>query len=35
MMYNDIQEQQMRLAKGDGVGGLQAYHQVLDKYRER
>ena len=40
MIYNDIQGEQMRLAKGNGVEsggveGLQAYRWVFDKYQER
>lgn len=31
MMYKDTQEE-VRLANGDRVEGLQAYHYVFDKY---
>lgn len=32
-MHNNIQDKQMRLAKGDGVKDLQAYYSLLAKYR--
>lgn len=33
MMHNNIQDKHMRLAKGDGVGELEAYYSLLGKYR--
>lgn len=33
MMHNNIQDKQMRLAKGKGVEELQAYYSLLAKYK--
>lgn len=35
MMHNNIQDKQMRLARGNGVEELQAYYSLLGKYREK